>query len=246
MAYRWHPKLAEVDADNPACWSTCMRCGFVTNLNKMVWQWDFRGTPGIINTRILTCGRPTCVDIPNPQMAPIILSPDPEPVFNANPEPYTLDETSWLSTQDGDDITTQSGVKLITDVPQNPGDDANTAALVARLSSPGTVLTVAYLDLFNGDPSAGGTSVLSAITGSSVRTDIFADLDAINHGYTNPDVITVSEASESVTNVSYIGIYSASISGSLLMSGPVAVMGQTIGVDTVVQFNGLGLSIVTS
>lgn len=230
-----------------------MRCGFVTNLNKMVWQHDFRGTPSPINTRILTCGRPGCLDIPQPQNSPIILSPDPEPIFNARPENYVLDETSWLATSDGDldigeqdQITTQSDVNLITDVPKNPSDDANTAALIATIQAPGEVLTVAYLDLFDGDPNAGGTSVLSAITGSATRTNIFSSLSTVNNGYTNPDVITVSSASEGITNVSYIGLYSASISGALLMSGTVAVSGQTIGEGTVVQFNGLGLSIVTS
>ena len=37
--------LAEVDPDNPNMWSRCDRCGFVTNHSKMVWQYDFRGTP---------------------------------------------------------------------------------------------------------------------------------------------------------------------------------------------------------
>ncbi len=124
----YKPKLAEVDPDNPNMWARCDRCGFLTNSNKMVWQWDYRGTPGLINTRILTCGRPTCLDVPNPQMSPIILSPDPEPVFNARPYPYELSEESVLATEDGDPITTQDGDEITTAIP-NPDDDAATTEL---------------------------------------------------------------------------------------------------------------------
>lgn len=245
MAYRWHPAGADVDPDDPRAWGTCDRCGRIYNLYKLTWQYDFRGSNQLQNTRLLVC--PPCYDAPQPQLAPYILPPDPPPIFNARPENYTLDETSWLSTQDEDVITTQSDDPLITPVADNPSSSANTAALIARLSYPGGSVSVAYLDLFNGNPAAGGVSVLSAITGSSVRTDIASEL-SINgsNAAINPDVITISSASESVTNVNYIGIYSASISGSLLVSGPVAVSGQTIGVDTVVQFNALGLFISLS
>lgn len=115
----YKPKLAEVNPDYPNAWARCDRCGFITNIDKMVWQFDFRGTPQPINTRVLTCGRETCLDQINPQDSPIILSPDPEPVFNARPYPYTLSETSWLFADDGDVLITEDGSPLITPIP-NP------------------------------------------------------------------------------------------------------------------------------
>ncbi|MCV9940908.1 hypothetical protein OIU35_31545 [Boseaceae bacterium BT-24-1] len=36
------------------------------------------------------------------------------PVYNPRPEYYTIDETNWLVTQSGAFLTTQSGLRLIT------------------------------------------------------------------------------------------------------------------------------------
>ena len=241
MAYRWRGQFFEVDPDNPRAEGICDRCGFRFNLYKLQYQYAFQGSTMPQNTRFLVCGRPGCLDPLNPQDTPNILPPDPLPVFNARPEPYLLDEASYLTTQDGEIITTQDGELFITNV-ENPASSANTAVLQAVLSYPGGDVSVMYLDLFNGNPAAGGMSVLSAITGSSTRANLASSLSLNVAGdAVNPDFITVSSGSASVTNVNYIGFYSASVSGSLLVSGPVAVSGQTIGVDTVVQFNPLSL-----
>ncbi len=243
MAYRWHPRYAETDAENPSAWATCSRCGFQFNLNRMVWQHDYRGTPIPINTRILVCGRPSCLDIPNPQLSPVILSPDPPPLYNARPEPYAVDETNWLTTQDGDIIDTQSGDSLTPSIP-NPSSNANTAHLASTMNYPGGSVSVAYLDLFNGNPQSGGVSVLSAITGSSARTNIAASLTVNGSSVAvNPDVILIAAESLAQVNISYAAIYSASISGSLLASGTLSVVGQTIAIGTEVQFDALDLSI---
>ncbi len=240
--YNWKPKLAEVDPDNPNAWSTCQRCGFITNISKMVWQWDFRGTPNPINTRILTCGRSTCLDVPQPQNAPIILSPDPEPVFNARPYPYALEESSWLLTQDGSVITTEDGTYIGTAIP-NPQSDAATAHLLSSISASGGSVATVYLDIFNGNPSAGGVSVLSAITGSSVRTDLASDLTTVSGIAKNTDTIVVALESGATVNTNWIGIYSASISGALLMSGECSVVAQSVTEGNPVVFDALGLQI---
>lgn len=82
------------------------------------------------NTRLLVCAD-RCLDPLNEQDSPYILPPDPLPVYNARPEPYVLDETSWMSTQDGDVITTQDGDSFITPLPNPstpavPGEDSIT------------------------------------------------------------------------------------------------------------------------
>lgn len=245
MAYRWKPKYAEVDAESPKAWATCSRCGFIWNLNKLLWQYDYRGSTTPQNTFVLVC--PRCYDEPQPQLAPQILPPDPPPIFNARPENYTVDETSWLTTQDDEIIVTQSDVPVITSIP-NPGDNANTTYLTSVLPYPGE-LTVAYFDIFDGDPLNGGVSVLEAITGSATRTNIFSSLALTDDesAYTNPAVLVISAASESITNVSYIGIYDAATDGELLASGRVgATYPPTVIEGAAVQFNALGFVIETT
>lgn len=240
MAYRWKGKNFQVDPDDPRAEGICDRCGFRWNLYRLTWQYDYQGTSQLQNTRLLVCDR--CYDKPQPQLSPYILPPDPPPIYNARPEPYVMDEASWLLTQDGSIITTQDGVDMTTALP-NPSDAAATSYLTAIIPAPAATITVAYLDLFNGDPSSGGVSVLSAITGSSVRTDIAADLSLAKASttYVNPDYIVVTTASQNQTNVNWIGFYTASISGSLLWSAPVSAS-PTIALENPVSIAPLGLT----
>lgn len=240
--YNWKPKLAEVDPDNPSMWAKCDRCGFVTNAHKMVWQWDFRGTPQPINTRVLTCGRPTCLDIPNPQQAPIILSPDPEPVFNARPFPYEITESSFLLTQDGEVITTQDGEYMGTAVP-NPQNDAATAHLQSTILAPGGSVATVYLDIFDGNPLTVGRSVLIDITGSATRTNIASQLTTVSGLAQNTDTVIVSSASEATVNTNYVAVYSAATGGSPIMSGTLSVNGPSVTLGNPVVFDALALLI---
>lgn len=240
--YNWKPKLAEVNPDNPNMWARCDRCSQITNIDKMVFQWDYRGTPQPVNTRILTCGRPQCLDIPQVQNSPIILSPDPEPVFNARPYPYDISEASLLLTEDGEVITTEDGTYLETGIP-DPTANAATAHLQSTILAHLGSVAVCYLDIFNGNPSAGGRSVLADITGSPVRTDIASQLTTVSGIAKNPDRIVVAAASGATVNTNWVGIYSASISGALLMSGECSVNGPSVTIDNPVVFDALALNI---
>lgn len=241
MAYRWKPKYAEVDPDNPVAWATCDRCGRINNINKLTWQFDYRGTSQLQNLRILVCQ--PCYDVPNPQFQPYILPPDPPPIYNARPENYVLDETSWLTTEDGTIINAQDDEPLITSIP-NPGDDANTALLYASFAYSGGSMAVAYMDLFNGNPLSGGMSVLGTITGSSTRTNIASSLTTTDNVATNLDVLTVTGSCAGQTNLSYIAFYTAASGGTLLTYGPLsATSPPSIVAGAVVQFNQLSLSV---
>jgi len=44
----------------------------------------------MINKRLLKC--PYCLDEPQPQLRTIIIPPDPDPVYEARPEQYSVDE----------------------------------------------------------------------------------------------------------------------------------------------------------
>lgn len=240
MAYRWRGKFFQVDPDDPRAEGICDRCNFRFRLMDLSWQYAFQGTTMPQNTRMLVCSE-GCMDPLNPQDQAYILPPDPLPVYNARPENYVLDESSWLSTQDGDVITTQDGDPLTTAIP-SPSQAANASKLSSFILAPGGSLAVAYLDLFNGDPGSGGTSVLAAITGSATRTNVAADLATVSGIARNPDYIVIAAASQSQTNINYIGIYNAASVGTLLMSGTLSAS-PTIALGNPVQFNPLALTI---
>src|SRR5574337_401327 len=95
----WRPHgSAAVDPDNPKAWATCDRCGRNTNLNRLSWQLQWSGN-SLLNLRLLVC--PTCLDTPAPFLRTPVLPPDPEPIMNARPEPYSIDETDYRTTTDG-------------------------------------------------------------------------------------------------------------------------------------------------
>ncbi len=114
MAKRPHPRRATTNPhDGP--WTTCDRCGFVTSMNKMQFQYDFVGGATPQNLGFLVC--PTCLDGLSFQNMLLILPPDPAPIFNTRPEPYAVDETNWLTSHDGDILSTQDGEEFITSIP---------------------------------------------------------------------------------------------------------------------------------
>jgi len=241
MSYRWRAKGVEVDPESPRAFATCDRCGFLFNHYKLQFQYAYQGSSQPQNTYFLVCER--CTDPLNAQSMPYILPPDPLPVYNARmgaSDP--VGEASYLVTEDGDILANEDGDPLITAIP-DPSVPANTTNLLCEIVAPGGDVSEVYLDLFDGDPSSGGRSVLSAITGSATRTNISGDLTTTSGVATNTEPIVISSASENQTNVNWCGLYSASISGALLMSGRVSVTPFTIAEGNPVRFAALGLSI---
>jgi hypothetical protein len=241
VSYRPQPKYASSDAKRGA-WTTCDVCGFIWNQSDMAFQFDFLGGSVPQSTGYLKC--PKCMDALNYQRQLIIIPPDPPPLFNLRPENYTVDETNWLTTQDGDIIqTVDSSEPYITSIP-NPAEEANTCYLTASVSYPSGSITTLYLDLFLGNPASGGMSVLSLITGSSTRTNIGSSLtlNGQNVGV-NASPITVAAASSDGTNVNFIGLYSAATGGTLLASGRVAASGPLVQAGTAVVIPALGIEV---
>lgn len=126
MSYRPSPKYASKDAHRGA-WTTCDRCGFISNQSDMQFQYDFLGGPTPQNTGYLYC--PRCIDGLRFQNKLLIIPPDPPPIFNTRPEPYTVDETSWLETENNEIILTEDGNSVITQVPNPDGSAVNTAKM---------------------------------------------------------------------------------------------------------------------
>lgn len=243
MAHRPHPRGA---SNNAALgpWTTCDFCGFLYSHSKMRFNFQFMGGPTPMSSGFLVCAK--CNDDLNYQQSLLILPPDPPVTFNTRPENYTIDETNWLVTQDGDIFeTATTDEEYITSMP-NPAQVANTTVIIsASLQTSLSALTVAYLDLFNGDPQDGGTSILLAITGSAARTNVFSSLELnLTDGvYLNPRVITVTSAAQALANVSHVAIYDAATAGTLLASAVAGATSPLIDDSAAVQFNQLGLQV---
>ncbi len=239
MAYRWHPAGADTDPEDPRAWATCDRCGRLYNLCKLQWQWDYRGGPQLENIRLLVCD--PCYDAPQPQNAAWILGPDPPPIFNARPEPYTIDTTNFLTTDDGSIITTDGGTPFITSEP-NPETNPFDTNLTAELVYPSGSVSSVFLDLFDGNPLTTGVSILPAITGSATRPDVSSSLTTVDGIAQNTSVLGVGTGPASPTNVSFAALYDAATGGTLLTSGPVGA-NVPITLNNPVQFLALGLTV---
>lgn len=240
MAHRPHPRNASTNAALGP-WSTCDDCGFIYSHSKLRFNFQFMGGPTPMSTGFLVC--PRCQDDLNYQQSLLVLPPDPPVTFNTRPENYTVDETNWLVTQDGDIISTDNDEPITTNIP-SPSTDANTTHLVSSMDYPSGSVATIYLDLFDGAPAAGGISVLALITGSSTRTDIGPDLETSAQLIaTNTDVLVVTTSCLDTVNVTHVGLYSAATAGSLLASGTVSASQLPVAQGVVVQFNALGLSI---
>lgn len=90
---RW-PGRAQIDPDAPQALGICDRCGFQYNLRALRFQDAWAGER-LITTNLLVCD--ICYDVPNEQLRTIRLPPDPDPVYNARPENFAVDEKNFLT-----------------------------------------------------------------------------------------------------------------------------------------------------
>lgn len=191
MPWRPHGR-AEVDILSPRSFGVCDRCGFLYNLDDLIWQRQYAGV-GTVNLEILVCSR--CLDDLQPQLTATILPPDPEPVFNARPEYYSVDEKGPV---------------------QN---------LLAEISYDDSSIPEAfYLDLYLGDPMTGGASVLEQITGFDSRPNAGSSFGApINNIVSNNAAILFTDSAIASVDVSYIAVFDAVTEGNMIASGPLFV-----------------------
>lgn len=128
MTGPWHPTgRARVDPTNPHTLGVCDRCSFTYNLCDLSWQYQWAGKQ-LQNRRILVCT--TCMDIPQEQLRSIILPPDPVPVLNPRPEPYSSQVPSYFAVevdgvQTGAVLATEDGNALISQIEDTPTPDPN-------------------------------------------------------------------------------------------------------------------------
>lgn len=84
MAWRPHGR-ARVSSRAPEAAGICDRCGLLFSLSDLTWQFQWAG-PQLQNLRLLVCRE--CNDVPQPQLKPRILPPDPMPRLNARPQDW--------------------------------------------------------------------------------------------------------------------------------------------------------------
>ncbi len=108
---RPHPRRADVDNERERVWTTDDRDGFINNKNKMKWQFEWAGSQ-LINKKLLVSQ--SNLDEPQQQLRTLVLPADPVPKQFARPENYVVDETDWLTTQNGDVIEAQDESLIVT------------------------------------------------------------------------------------------------------------------------------------
>lgn len=86
---------ARVNPSSPRAFAVCDRCGIWHNHISLHWQHDYRGMR-LTNTRLLVCDR--CLDKPQPQLKPKIITRDPVTIQNARPELTATQTTSVTTT----------------------------------------------------------------------------------------------------------------------------------------------------
>jgi hypothetical protein len=156
MGWRPHPKDAEVDADHPVPWATCDSCGFIWNHPRLAWQHQWAGT-GLINLRQLKC--PRCLDEPQEQLRVIVLPPDPDPLFNARPEQYAIDEgfiAAFTASIAPDPNHSNRGIMTVTNVSSGV---VSTGAVITQGAQAGTIIGDQLSG--SGPPGGDGTYVVT-------------------------------------------------------------------------------------
>jgi hypothetical protein len=81
---------AKLDPQHPAAFAICERCGFQYNHRDLRWDMQYAGRE-IRKTGYLVC--PSCNDLPNPTLRPIVLPADPVPILNPRGERPEPDQT---------------------------------------------------------------------------------------------------------------------------------------------------------
>jgi hypothetical protein len=95
---------AYADMRKPEPWGTCDRCGFRYMHKNLRWQFDWRGNQ-LQNLRILVDHR--CEDVPQEQLRPIIIGPDPYPVQDPRP--------GWAASQMGPQPPIETPLEIVED-----------------------------------------------------------------------------------------------------------------------------------
>lgn len=91
------------------------------SLTDLSWQYQWAG-PTLQNLRLLVCR--DCLDVPQPQLKPRILPPDPMPKLNARPENFLIDDYDYRVTEVGGIRVDEDGTPRVVENVANNREDA--------------------------------------------------------------------------------------------------------------------------
>lgn len=112
-----------------------------------------------------------------------------------------------------------------------------------------TAISDVFVDIFNGDPQAAGSSVLSTVTGSATRPSAKSALAAASAATpsvsTNSSAVSLTASAVAGATVTHIALYDAATAGNLVASHALTSGSQTIvsGNPVSVPVSGLSISI---
>lgn len=121
MAWRPHGH-AHVNPRAPVSFAVCDRCSRWFNITALSWQYQWAG-PRLQNLKLLVCR--SCMDVPQDQLRPRILPPDPMPTLNARPENFLIDDYDYQVTQDDNVLIAQDGTPTVGQNVANNREDAS-------------------------------------------------------------------------------------------------------------------------
>ena len=111
------------------------------------------------------------------------------------------------------------------------------ATYLAGAGAPAAISGV-FLDLYNGDPQASGTSVLATLSGSATRPNITSSLGAAANGVvTSTAVVTPFASAAAAATVTHFALFDAATGGNLIASGPMSTGTQSLNAGNGFQFN---------
>lgn len=86
-----------------------------------------------------------------------------------------------------------------------------------------TAIAALYLDIYGSDPTTGGGSVLSTITGSATRPNVTSSMGApANRQMTNTTAINLTDSAVAGAYVGFVAFFDAATSGNLVLYDPLS------------------------
>lgn len=132
MAWRFHGK-ASVDSDAPRAFGVCDRCCRWFNLVDLRFQHDWRGNR-LTNLYLRVCDQ--CYDKPFEHYRPIIIPPDPVPVWMPRPDQYAPFLPFLITATNGTQIIDQNGAAVMATSQLGPSAASNAGPKPTGLTTP--------------------------------------------------------------------------------------------------------------
>lgn len=110
-----------------------------------------------------------------------------------------------------------------------------------------TAITNLFIDIYNGDPQSGGSSVLASGTGSATRLNVSTALGAASSAApsvsTNAALVTLTSSAAAVVTITHIALFDAATAGNMVGSHALTSGAQSSVIGSPITVPAAGLSI---